>query len=78
VYEPYAPCDRIKKLKAEKSRQGRTMMQERKICAVVREEYWITELEQQFILAYRNSDQNIQHAVNRLLEVEENFENETE
>jgi hypothetical protein len=54
------------------------MVQKRKICAVVREEYWITEDEQQFILAYRKADKSMQHAVNRLLEVEENFENETE
>jgi hypothetical protein len=47
------------------------MMQEKKICAVVREEYWITEDEQQFILAYRKADKDIQNAVNRLLDVEE-------
>jgi hypothetical protein len=51
--------------------QEEIMMQEKKICAVVREEYWITEDEQQFILAYRKADKDIQNAVNRLLDVEE-------
>jgi hypothetical protein len=47
------------------------MKEEKKIRAVVQEEYWITELEQAFILAYRKANKDIQNAVNRLLEVEE-------
>jgi hypothetical protein len=47
------------------------MMQEKKICAVFREEYWITEDEQQFISAYRKADKNIRNAVTCLLDVNE-------
>jgi hypothetical protein len=45
--------------------------EEKKIRAIVEEEYWITENEQQFLLAYRKANKDIQSAVNRLLEVEE-------
>jgi hypothetical protein len=47
------------------------MKEEKKIRAIVREEYWITEDEQQFLLAYRKADKDIQTAVNRVLEVDE-------
>jgi hypothetical protein len=47
------------------------MKEEKKIRAIVEEEYWITENEQQFLLAYRKANKDIQSAVNRLLEVEE-------
>jgi hypothetical protein len=47
------------------------MKEEKKIRAVVQEEYWITESEQAFILAYRKANKDIQSAVNRLLEVDE-------
>jgi hypothetical protein len=47
------------------------MKEEKKIRAIVREEYWITEDEQQILLAYRKADKDIQTAVNRVLEVDE-------
>jgi len=51
--------------------QEKNMMWKKKICAIVSEEYWITEFEQQFILAYRKADKNIQAVVDRMLGVEE-------
>jgi hypothetical protein len=51
---------------------GIIMEKERNIQAVVvQEECWISEFEKEFILSYRNADDNIKNAVHRLLKVED-------
>jgi hypothetical protein len=51
---------------------GIIMEKERNIQAVVvQEECWISEFEKEFILSYRNADDNIKSAVHRLLQVED-------
>jgi hypothetical protein len=47
------------------------MEQERNIRAVVTDEYFITEDEQQMILAYRGADASTKRAVKRILDTDE-------
>jgi hypothetical protein len=47
------------------------MDSEKTIHAVYKEDYWLSEEEQAVILAYRDADENIRKAIDRILEVEE-------